>query len=109
MSTTPTSTVIANLIGEVEIPESGTLSRVVFDNDELRVVVFAFDTGQELTSHAATAPAIVQVVKGRLTITLDGVAHDIDTGSWVHMEAHVTNAIVAREPSVMILTLQRGT
>jgi len=109
MSTLPTSTVIGNLIGEVDIPESGTLSRVVFDNDELRVVVFAFDTGQELTTHAATAPAVIQVVKGRLTITLDGVEHDIDPGSWVHMEAHVTHAVVALEPSVMLLTLQRGT
>jgi len=109
MSTTPTSTVIADLIGEVEIPDGGTLSRVVFDTEELRVVVFAFDAGQELSTHAATAPAVIQVVKGRLDITLDGVTYEIDPGSWVHMEAHVTHAIVALEPSVMILTLQRGT
>ena len=108
MSTTPTSTVIADLVGEVEIPDGGTLSRVVFDTDELRVVVFAFDSGQELTTHAATAPAVIQVVKGRLDITLDDVTYEIDPGSWVHMEAHVTHAIVALEPSVMILTLQRG-
>jgi quercetin dioxygenase-like cupin family protein len=109
MSVPPTSTVISDLIGEIAIPENATLSRVVFDNDELRVVVFALDAGQDRPTHAATAPAVVQVVKGRLTITLDGVEHEIDPGSWVHMEAHVTHAIVALEPSVMLLTLHRPT
>jgi len=108
MSTTPTSTVIADLVGEVEIPKNGTLSRVVFDTDELRVVVFALDTGQERMAHAATTPAILQVLKGSLRITLDDVDHEIDPGSWVHMEAHVTHAMVALEPSVMLLSLQRS-
>ncbi len=107
MNTTPTSTVIADLIGAVEIPENGTLSRVVFDTEEVRVVVFAFDTGQELTQHAATTPAVIQVIKGRLRIVLDGTEHDIDPASWVHMETHVTHAVVALEPSVMLLTLHR--
>jgi quercetin dioxygenase-like cupin family protein len=81
----------------------------VFDNDELRVVVFAFDRGQELSEHAATTPAVVQVISGRLRITLDDVDHEIHPGSWVHMEAHVNHSVVALEPSVMLLTLQRGT
>lgn len=108
MTTEPSFTVLANLLDEAEIPDNGILSRVVFNAEGLRVVLFAFDTGQELTDHAATVPAVVQVIKGRLEMTLGDQKVEIDPGSWVHMEAHLVHALVALEPSVVILTLQRS-
>ena len=109
MTDQPSFTVLASLLDEVEIPKNGTLSRVVFNADGLRVVLFAFDTGEQLTDHAATVPAVVQVIKGRLEMTLGDQTVEIDPGSWVHMDAHLVHALVALEPSVVILTLQRGT
>ncbi|MCL1692111.1 MAG: cupin domain-containing protein [Actinomycetia bacterium] len=109
MTDQPSFTVLANLLDEVEIPKNGTLSRVVFNADGLRVVLFAFDTGEQLTDHAATVPAVVQVIKGRLEMTLDDQVVEIDPSSWVHMDAHLIHALVALEPSVVILTLQRTT
>lgn len=109
MTSDPSFTVLENLLDEVEIPENGTLSRVVFNADGLRVVLFAFDTGEQLTDHSATVPAVVQVIKGRLEMTLGDQKMEIDPGSWVHMDAHLIHALVALEPSVVILTLQRGT
>ncbi len=109
MTEQPSFTVLANLLDEVEIPENGTLSRVVFNADGLRVVLFAFDTGEQLTDHAATVPAVVQVIKGRLEMTLGEEQIEIHPGSWVHMDAHLVHALVALEPSVVILTLQRNT
>ena len=100
-------TFISHLLEEVEIPENGTLSRVLYSGDGIRVVLFAFDEGQELTDHTASVPAVVQVVKGRLGLTLDNDTVEIGPDSWVHMDAHLNHAVVALEPSVMILTLQR--
>ena len=100
-------TIISHLLEEVEIPENGTLSRVLYSGDGIRVVLFAFDEGQELTDHTASVPAVVQVVKGRLDLTLDNDTVEIGPDSWVHMDAHLNHAVVALEPSVMILTLQR--
>jgi quercetin dioxygenase-like cupin family protein len=109
MTNEPSFTALENLLDEVEIPKNGTLSRVVFNADGLRVVLFAFDTGEQLTDHSATVPAIVQVIKGRLEITLGDRTIEIDPGSWIHMDANLTHGVVALEPSVMILTLQRST
>ena len=107
MSAEAPYTFIGHLLDEVEIPEDGTLSRVIFSGDGLRVVLFAFDEGQELTDHTASAPAVIQVVKGRLGLTLGADSVEIGVDSWVHMDAHLTHAVVALEPSVLILTLQR--
>lgn len=107
MTDQPSFTLLANLLDEVEIPENGTLSRVVFKGDGLRVVLFAFDTGEQLTDHAATAPAVVQVIAGRMEMTLGDQTVEIGPSSWVHMEPHLVHALVALEPSVVLLTLQR--
>jgi len=98
-------TVLSDILSEVEIPENGTLSRVLYKDDQVRLVVFAFDTGQELTDHTAGVAAIAQVVFGRLELSLDGEITEVDQRSWVHMPAHLPHAVRALEPSVMVLTL----
>ena len=105
MTEEPTS--IADLAAEVEIPADGTISRVVFRNDRLRVVVFGFDAGQELTDHTAAVPAIIEVVSGRVEVTLGDDRLEATPGTWIHMPAHLSHAVVALEPSVMLLTLLR--
>ncbi|MBT8165599.1 MAG: cupin domain-containing protein [Acidimicrobiia bacterium] len=97
-----------DVASEVEIPEEGTLTRVLYRDDQIRVVVFAFDEGQELTDHTAAVPAIVQVISGRIRLDLDGDPVELEPGSWVRMEANLTHAVLALEPSVMLLTLLRS-
>jgi quercetin dioxygenase-like cupin family protein len=105
MSSLPTDSVFLDIADEVEIPVQGTLSRVLYRDDLIRVVVFAFDEGQELTDHTAAKPAIVQVVSGRIRLDLDGDPVELGPGSWVRMAAHLTHAVYALEPAVMLLTL----
>lgn len=101
-------TVFLDVASEVEIPEEGTLTRVLYRDDQIRVVVFAFDERQELTDHTAAVPALVQVISGRIRLDLDGDPVELGPGSWVRMEANLTHAVLALEPSVMLLTLLRS-
>ena len=97
-------TVFLDLGAEVEIPADGTLSRVLYKDDQIRLVAFAFDAGQELTAHTATLAAHVQVVSGRLKVGLGDDEVELVAGSWLHMPAHLRHSVVAIEPSVMLLT-----
>jgi len=108
MTRPPSFTLFPHILDDIEIPTDGTLSRVLFKGDDVRVVVFAFDEGQELTDHTAAVPAILQVVKGRLDLRLGDESVEVSADSWVYMEANLNHAVVALEPSVMLLTLQRG-
>lgn len=99
------TSVFEDMAREVEIPLEGTLSRVIYKDDLIRVVVFAFDEGQELTEHTAARPAIVQLVSGRIRLDLDGDPVELRPGSWVRMAANVKHAVYAIEPTVMLLTL----
>ena len=99
------ATLFTDLAGEVEIPKDGTLSRVLYKDAGLRLVVFAFDAGQELTEHTASVPAVVQVVTGRLHLTLGSEEVTGEPGGWFRMPADLPHSVRALEPSVMLLTM----
>jgi quercetin dioxygenase-like cupin family protein len=104
---TPPATVINDLVAEVEIPKDGTLSRVLYKDDNVRLVLFAFDTDQELTEHTASMPAIVQIISGRAELVLGEERTTATPGTWVHMPAHLQHAVLALEPTILLLTLIR--
>lgn len=95
-------------LGEIEIPTDGTLSRTVFEDDQVKVLVFAFDAGQELSEHTSASAAIIQVLSGKLALSLGGDPVEALPGSWVHMSPRLPHAVDAVEPSVMLLTLLRS-
>lgn len=101
-------TVFTDLTAEIEIPDQGTLSRVLYKDDRIRVVVFAFDTDQELTEHSASVAAVVHVVDGSLQLTLGSETVEAGPGTWVHMPPGLRHAVRALEPSVMLLTMVQG-
>ena len=98
-------TFIPDLTAEVEVPTEGTLSRVLHRDDQLRLVVFAFDTHQELTEHTASIPAVVQVLSCRVEMTLAGDTITVEPGGWVRMDAKLPHSLVALEPTVLALTM----
>ena len=102
---TDSHTFLSNLITATEIPAEGTLSKVVYKDDQIRVVLFAFDEGQELTEHTAVMPAVVQVLSGHLRLTMGTETVDARPGDWAHMSAELPHSLVAIEPTVMLLTM----
>ena len=91
----------------LEIPADGTLSKVLYRDDRIRVVGFAFDAGQELTEHTASVPVVLEVVAGRFRLVLGDEERVVGPRSWVHMDAHLPHSVEALEPSILLLTLLR--
>lgn len=100
-----TSTAIEDLARAVEIQRGSVVSKVIYRDATLNVTVFGFDAGEELTEHAASRVATIQVVSGGLELMVDGVTYDAGPGFWVRMAEGAPHALVAREPTVMLLTL----
>jgi quercetin dioxygenase-like cupin family protein len=99
---------IENLATFIEIPQDGVLSRTVYADDRVKAVIFGFDTGQELSEHTASMPAIIHIVKGQARITLGGDTHEAGAGAWVHMPANLSHSIFATTPVVILLLLLKA-
>jgi quercetin dioxygenase-like cupin family protein len=101
----PNYVVIQDLLKEVEIPKEGTLSRTIHRDPRVKVVLFGFAGGQELSQHTASVPAVIEIVRGDARVTLDGEEKELSAGSWVFMEANLPHAVYARTDLVMLLTM----
>jgi quercetin dioxygenase-like cupin family protein len=97
---------IANLAGLLpEISEDTIISRSVYQDDQLKAILFGFAPGQELSEHTAARPAILHFLKGEAELTLGNDASTAQAGTWAHMEAHLPHSIVAKTEVVMLLLM----
>ena len=102
---TPPYTHFSDLERTVEIPTDGTLSRTIYSDPTVKVVLFGFDAGQELSEHTASRPALLQVLRGEARLTLGPDAVEAQAGAWVHMPAGLPHSVRATTPVVMVLVL----
>ncbi len=98
-------TLVPDLLGEIEVQKDGILSRTLHNDDSVKVVGMALDTGQELSEHTASMPATVQFLSGRAQVTLGSDAHELRAGAWTFMVPHLPHSVRAEEPTVLLLVL----
>jgi quercetin dioxygenase-like cupin family protein len=94
-----------DLAAEVEPPTDGTLSRTLYHDERLKVVLFGFSAGQELSEHTAGTPAIMHIIQGEAAVTLGSNGVRGRPGTWIHMPANLTHSIRAETPMILLLLL----
>lgn len=85
----------------------GIASRILAKTPGGSATLFAFDAGQGLTEHTSPFEALVIVLAGALTLTIDGVQVSAVPGTVVRMPAGVPHALEAEEPAKMLLVMVR--
>jgi quercetin dioxygenase-like cupin family protein len=94
------------LADAVQTSAAGIVSRTVLQAEPLRVVLFAFAEGQELTSHTSTRRALVHVLSGSCEFFFAGDWHTLGAGSLLHLPPNHPHAVrAAHGPFSMLLTL----
>jgi len=94
------------LADAAEKSSSGIVSRTVIQTEELRVVLFAFADGQELTAHSSRRRALVQVLDGACEFFFGDAWHCLASGSLLHLPpGHVHAVRASSGPFSMLLTL----
>ena len=96
---------LADVAAGVEPPADGTLSRTLLHDDHLKVVLFGFSAGQELSEHTASTPAIMHFLRGEAEVTLGPDKVSAIAGTWIHMPAQLSHSIRAKTPVLMLLLL----
>jgi quercetin dioxygenase-like cupin family protein len=81
------------------------VSRTLVQNRSVSLTLFAFDTGEEISSHESKGDAMVQILDGTAKITIGDGEHRLTTGETVVMPAGVPHALEAVEPFKMLLTV----
>jgi len=93
------------LVSLVTYQPGQIVSRTLAQNRAVSLTLFAFDTGEEISSHESKGDAMVQVLDGTAKITVGETAHRLTAGQTIVMPAGVPHALEAVEPFKMLLTV----
>ena len=83
----------------------GIASRILARATGGNLTLFAFDAGQGLSEHSSPFDALVLVLDGSLTVTIDGDAVRATPGTIVRLPADIPHAVDAPEPARMLLVM----
>jgi quercetin dioxygenase-like cupin family protein len=91
-----------------EIPSDSIVSRTVLNTPALKVILFGFAAGQELSEHTSARPAIMHFLRGEAAVTVGDSSYAAAPGAFVHMAPRVPHSVVARTEVVMLLLMFAG-
>lgn len=102
----PTESAEAIFLPEVaQLAPAGIVSRTVLQTPEVRVVMFTFAEGQELTSHTNRRRVLVHVLEGECDFQYAGAWHRLGAGTLLHLPPNDPHAVRASKgPFSMLLT-----
>ena len=90
---------------QVEFLTGQIVSKTLAQNNAVSLTIFAFDTGEEISSHESDGDAMITVLGGTGEITIGDKKYTLRGGESVVMPAHIPHAVYAPEPFKMFLTV----
>lgn len=100
--------VFKNLEDMIEFAKDGIVSKTVAKVKGNEISLFCLATGQQLSTHSASFPAVIHVLQGRGEITLGKEVYEAKPNSWFSMPKNLPHAVEAIENLVFLLTLFKG-
>lgn len=100
----PTESGVCSLLEPVQNVAHGIVSRAVITTPGLRLTLFHFAAGQELSEHTSKARAFVQILTGTCKFTVGPTVHTLKPGDLLHLPPGAPHAVQAPEAFSMLLT-----
>jgi quercetin dioxygenase-like cupin family protein len=96
---------VQKLTDLVEYQPGQVVSRTLVQNKSVSVTLFAFDTGEEISSHESTGDALVHILDGNAIITVGGNKYELTKEQSIVMPAGIPHALEAPERFKMLLVV----
>lgn len=89
----------------VEYQEGQVVSRTLAQGKPLSLTLFAFDKGEEISSHSSGGDALVYILDGQAEITVGNEVFNLKEGETIVMPAGIPHALLAQEKFKMLLVV----
>lgn len=97
-------TVLA-LKDQVQVLPGQVVSKTLVQNDAVGITLFAFDAGEQISTHGSEGDALVLVLEGTGEFTVGGEKRMVQAGEALVMPATVPHAVHAPGAFKMMLTV----
>ncbi len=89
----------------VSYQDGQIISKTLIQNQNLSITLFAFDKGEEISTHASGGDALVLVLDGVVEVTIADEKYRLSAGDSIVMPAEVPHAVLAAEKMKFMLTV----
>lgn len=96
---------LIGLLDACPIVPGAIVSKALLNRPEGRMVLFAMDTGQQISEHRAPFITTVHVLDGRLRFGVEGAQREMGPHDWLVMPPNAAHDLIALEPTRFLLTL----
>ncbi|MFA0816216.1 MAG: cupin domain-containing protein [Anaerofustis sp.] len=96
---------VLNLGNQVSYQKGQVVSKTLAQNGAISLTLFAFDKGEEISSHESGGDAMVTCLDGEGKITIDGTSYMLNEGESIVMPAKKPHAVYASEQFKMFLVV----
>ena len=94
---------------EVLYVEKQVVSKTLTQTRNVSITLFAFDKGEEISTHSAPGDALVYVTEGQVTITIgNNEPVKVKQGEMILMPANIAHGLEATERFKMMLVIVNG-
>ena len=90
---------------QVSYQEGQIVSKTLVQNESVSITLFAFDKGEEISTHESGGDAFVTCLDGTGEITIDGVKYELHEGESIVMPARHPHAVYGQEQFKMLLVV----
>lgn len=99
------SSAVLPLSSLVPYQDGQIISRTLVQNKAVSVTLFAFEAGEEISTHASGGDALVTALDGEGVITIEGAEYRVKAGESIVMPAGKPHAVRAEVRFKMQLTV----
>lgn len=93
------------MAAQVEVLPGQVVSKTLVQNDAIGITLFAFDGGEQISTHGSEGDALVLVLEGEGRFVVGGKEHHVQAGKALLMPATVPHAVYADLPFKMLLSV----
>lgn len=90
---------------QVSYQEDQIVSKTLVQNESVSITLFAFDKGEEISTHESGGDAFVTCLDGTGEITIDGVKYELHECESIVMPAKHPHAVYGKEQYKMLLVV----
>lgn len=98
-------TELKNIKYEANWTAGNQSAKTLVKSDNMRVVLIAMHQGHEMKKHKANGPVSLQVLEGNVECTIWESSVTIKAGQFIALHKKVPHKLVAKEQSILLLTM----
>jgi len=96
---------VLNIKNLINYQEGSIVSHGIIGEQSGKVLIFAFDKGQDLSDHTSPYEALAHIIEGEADITIKDDKYHLTEGEAIIMPANTPHAVYPKDKLKMLLVL----